>query len=227
MDTQTIIPPDWHRVLISRPQNAHLATVTAAVTAARNTGCIVYPAPEQVFQSLSLTSFESVKVVILGQDPYHGPGQSHGLSFSVPRGERIPPSLRNIYKELASDLNIPPAKHGHLEAWATQGVLLLNAVLTVENGKPGSHQKIGWQLITDALIQCLSAERNGLVFVLWGAYAQKKACLIDAKRHFILKSVHPSPLSASRGFFGSRPFSQINNYLVNQGMTPINWRLPA
>jgi len=165
-------------------------------------------------------------VVIIGQDPYHGPNQACGLCFSVNKGVRIPPSLQNIYKELQNDLGIPPAKHGCLEAWAKQGVFLLNAVLTVEQSQAASHQGKGWEVFTDKVISILNESPQPIVFVLWGAYAQRKGEKIDPKKHLVIKSVHPSPLSAHRGFFGSKPFSKINNYLVKQGQTPIDWRLP-
>jgi uracil-DNA glycosylase len=172
-------------------------------------------------------NFDDVSVVILGQDPYHGPGQAHGLCFSVREGVSLPPSLVNIYKELKADLGIPPAKTGHLLPWAKQGVLLLNSVLTVEDGAAGSHQGKGWELFTDTVIHKLAEERDGLVFVLWGAYAQKKGAFIDRKRHFVIEAPHPSPLSAHRGFFGSRPFSKINDYLRKSGKRPIDWQLPS
>lgn len=186
----------------------------------------IYPRGSQIFHALDATPFEKVKVVILGQDPYHGPGQAHGLCFSVPKGVPAPPSLVNIFKELHADLHLPIPKSGNLEHWAEQGVLLLNSVLTVEEGKAASHQGKGWELFTDAVIQRLATERKGLVFVLWGAYAQKKAAFVDRKKHFVLESVHPSPLSAHRGFLGSRPFSKINRYLEKNGEKPIDWSLP-
>lgn len=224
------LPRDWHSALAldaaKSPTAAALATVEGAVALARRSGKEIFPKPEAVYEALALTPFATVKAVILGQDPYHGPGQAHGLSFSVPTGERIPPSLRNIYKELQSDLGITPPKHGHLECWAKQGVLLLNAVLTVESGAAGSHAGLGWERFTDDVIRKLSATRTGLVFVLWGAHAQKKAGLIDGERHLVITSAHPSPLSAHRGFFGSRPFSRINEYLAQQGKEPIEWRVP-
>lgn len=185
----------------------------------------IFPRGSEFFAALNHTPFEKVKVVILGQDPYHGPGQAHGLCFSVKPGVDIPPSLQNIYKELKSDLGIEPPQHGHLEKWADQGVLLLNATLSVEAHKAGSHQNKGWETFTDAVIDHLNREREGLVFVLWGSYAQKKGAFIDTKRHLVLKGPHPSPLSAHRGFFGCRHFSQINKYLESRGQTPIDWRL--
>jgi uracil-DNA glycosylase len=183
----------------------------------------VLPPQHNRFKAFELTSFKSVKVIILGQDPYHGKGQAHGLSFSVPDGIKIPPSLVNIYQELLNDLNIKPNTNGNLEHWATQGVLLLNALLSVEKNKPGSHAKIGWSDFTDGIIKSLSKEKEHLVFILWGAYAQKKSIFIDNKKHLILKASHPSPLSAYRGFLGSKPFSKTNSYLKKHHQTTINW----
>jgi uracil-DNA glycosylase len=185
----------------------------------------IYPAPSEWFAALDAVAFEQVKVVIIGQDPYHGEGQAHGLSFSVRDGVALPPSLVNIYKELADDLGIQAVKSGFLEPWTRQGVLLLNSVLTVEAGRAASHQGKGWEQFTDRIIQQLASEREGLVFVLWGSYAQKKGALIDRKRHLVIESPHPSPLSAYRGFFGSRPFSRINAWLKERGDTLIDWRL--
>lgn len=187
---------------------------------------VIYPRGTEYFAALNLTPFDKVKVVILGQDPYHGPGQAHGLCFSVKPGVVIPPSLVNIYKELKNDLGIEPAKHGYLQSWADQGVLLLNATLSVEAGRAGSHQNKGWEQFTDAIIHRLNEEREGIVFVLWGSYAQKKGAFIDAQKHFVLKGPHPSPLSAHRGFFGCKHFSQINKFLVSRGQQPIDWALP-
>ena len=186
----------------------------------------VYPANDEVFAALHLTPYAGVKVLILGQDPYHGPGQAHGLCFSVRPGVEPPPSLVNIYAELESDLGIPPADHGNLTHWATQGVLLLNTTLTVRARKAGSHQKRGWETFTDEVIKAVSAKPERVVFVLWGAAAGRKRELIDTSRHAIVQSPHPSPLSAHRGFFGSRPFSRINELLVEAGREPIDWALP-
>jgi uracil-DNA glycosylase len=190
-----------------------------------SSGKTIFPPPNETFRALKLTALEQVKVVILGQDPYHGPGQAHGLSFSVPEGERFPPSLRNIYKELASDIGVPVPSSGNLSSWANQGVLLLNAVLTVESGLAGSHAGKGWEEFTDAIIKVVSENREGVVFILWGNYALKKKLLINTEKHHVITSVHPSPLSASRGFFGSRPFSKANAYLEKIGQTPIDWRV--
>jgi uracil-DNA glycosylase len=187
---------------------------------------VIYPRGSEYFAALDHTPFDKVKVVILGQDPYHGANQAHGLCFSVRPGVEIPPSLGNIFIELKNDLGIEPSNHGHLTYWAEQGVLLLNATLTVEAGKAGSHQDKGWERFTDVVIDVLNREREGLVFVLWGSYAQKKGAFIDTRKHLVLKGPHPSPLSAHRGFFGCRHFSKINNYLQAHGKTPIDWRLP-
>lgn len=187
---------------------------------------IIYPKGDEIFNAFNLTPFDDVKVVILGQDPYHGPNQAHGLCFSVMPEVKIPPSLLNIYKELQQDLNITPVKHGFLESWAKQGVLLLNSVLTVEQGRAGSHQGKGWEQFTDQVITKLNARKKPVIFVLWGRYASSKINLINQKQHTILKSAHPSPLSAYQGFFGNKHFSTINKILVSQGMPPINWQLP-
>lgn len=187
----------------------------------------IYPAARQIFAALDKTPFDAVKVVILGQDPYHGPGQAQGLCFSVPPGIGIPPSLVNIYAELKRDLGIEPPGHGCLTAWAERGVLLLNAVLSVERGRAGSHQGRGWEVFTDRVVQLLSAGREGLVFFLWGAYAQAKGKLVDSHRHLVLRAPHPSPLSAHRGFIGCGHFSRANAYLKARGGLPVDWRLPA
>jgi len=188
-------------------------------------GKVIFPASSCWFAAFNNTRFNKVKVVILGQDPYHGQKQAHGLCFSVPPNIKIPPSLVNVYKELATDLNIPVSTSGCLEHWAEQGVLLLNATLTVENGQAGSHQNKGWETFTDRAIQVLNEQREGLVFILWGSYAQKKGAFIDAQRHLVIKSPHPSPLSAYRGFFGSRPFSQTNTYLKSKNKKAIDWQI--
>ena len=185
----------------------------------------IYPPREDLFSCFNFTPYEDVKVVILGQDPYHQPGQAHGLSFSVRKGVRIPPSLRNMYKELESDLGIKPVKHGYLEEWARQGVFLLNAVMTVEYDKAGSHKKKGWETFSDNVIKALNEHPAPIVFILWGAWAQTKEALITDSKHCILKAVHPSPLSAKGGFFGSRPYSQANEFLKSKGLPEINWQL--
>jgi len=183
----------------------------------------IYPSGQHIFAAFDSTPFDAVKVVILGQDPYHGPGQAHGLCFSVPSGISLPPSLVNIFKELKSDLNIPMPESGNLEKWARQGVLMLNATLTVRANNAGSHQNKGWEIFTDAAIRLLSDKKDGIVFLLWGNYAQAKQSLIDVNKHHILKAAHPSPLSASRGFFGCRHFSETNRLLTLQGKSPIDW----
>lgn len=183
----------------------------------------VYPPMEDIYNALRVTPYASTKVVILGQDPYHGPGQAHGLSFSVRPGVQPPPSLLNIFKEMESDIGCARPTHGCLLGWAEQGVLLLNTTLTVAQGRPKSHAGHGWETLTDAIIAKLSARQTPMVFILWGAHAQSKVALIDTHRHHIIKSPHPSPLSASRGFFGSRPFSRANAYLIQDGLDPIDW----
>ncbi len=185
----------------------------------------VYPPVDEVFAALRLTPYADVKVMILGQDPYHGPGQAHGLCFSVRRGVRVPPSLRNIHKELHADLGLAIPGHGNLDAWASQGVLLLNATLTVRGGAAASHQKHGWETFTDQVIRVVNAKQDPVVFILWGASARRKRALIDTGRHTIIESAHPSPLSAHNGFLGSRPFSQANAALVAAGREPVDWDL--
>ncbi len=187
---------------------------------------VMYPPGPQIFNALNSTPFESVRVVILGQDPYHGPGQAHGLCFSVLPGVKIPPSLANIYREIESDLGTPRASHGCLQSWAEQGVLLLNAVLTVERGQAGSHQGKGWELFTDNVVQFLNDKRQNLVFMLWGSYAMKKGAVINPRKHLVLKAPHPSPLSAHRGFLGCKHFSHANAYLQEHGIDPIDWSVP-
>lgn len=185
----------------------------------------IFPPGPEIFNALNSTPLGCVKVVIIGQDPYHGPGQAHGLCFSVKPGVRVPPSLQNIYKELHADIDFEIPRHGYLQSWAEQGVLLLNATLTVEQGRAGAHQGKGWEQFTDRIIELLN-EQQGLVFLLWGSYAQKKGAAIDRARHLVLQSPHPSPLSASRGFFGNRHFSRANAYLQQQGRPAISWQLP-
>ncbi len=189
---------------------------------------VIYPPNSLIFNALNTTPLDQVKVVILGQDPYHGPNQAHGLSFSVQKGVALPPSLRNIFHELRTDLGINPPNHGDLTKWAEQGVLLLNSVLTVEAGQPTSHQKQGWEDFTDAVIDVLNEQREHVVFILWGAYAQRKGQRINQEKHLVLKAAHPSPLSANRGgFFGCKVFSKSNNYLKQNGIEPIDWQLDA
>lgn len=190
-------------------------------------GKVLYPPSKLIFNALNKTPLDQVKVVILGQDPYHGPGQAHGLCFSVPPGVPSPPSLVNIFKEVHADTGVPIPEHGCLESWSAQGVLLLNSVLTVEHKKAGSHAGNGWERFTDRVIQILNSKREGLVFLLWGSYAQKKGALIDEQNHCVLKSVHPSPLSAHRGFIGCRHFSKTNTYLQSRKEKPIDWSLTS
>jgi len=189
----------------------------------KSLGKVVYPEGKMIFNALNTTPFDKVKVVVIGQDPYHGPGQAHGLSFSVPPGIPVPPSLKNIFSEIQRDLGIPAPESGCLLSWAEQGVLLLNATLTVEQAKAGSHQGKGWEQFTDTVIERLNSLQEGLVFLLWGNFAQKKGAIIDPQRHLVLKSPHPSPLSAHRGFLGNEHFSKVNQWLESRGQEPINW----
>jgi uracil-DNA glycosylase len=213
----------WKTVLAQEKQQDYFAKILDFIKRERLAGKKVYPAQADIFNALKLTPFETVRVVILGQDPYHGPGQAHGLAFSVKPGVEFPPSLRNIFQELQNDLGVPPPSNGCLERWAKQGVLLLNAVLTVEAGKAQSHAQIGWQRFTDKVIEQLNSHPQSIVFLLWGASAQSKESLIDTQKHFILKTVHPSPLSAHRGFLGCRHFSKTNELLKRIGRDTIEW----
>ncbi len=219
--------PSWLTVLEEEFSKPYMATLKAFLEAQKQQGTVVYPAASNWFAAFNHTPFDQVKVVILGQDPYHGKGQAHGLCFSVLPDIDIPPSLRNIYKELQADLAIPIADHGCLSHWADQGVLLLNATLTVEHGNAGAHQGKGWEEFTDCAIRALNDKCEGLVFMLWGSYAQKKGAFIDARRHLVLKAPHPSPLSAHRGFLGCGHFSKANGYLESRGVQPIDWQLPS
>lgn len=216
----------WKRALDAEFSSDYMGALRAFLVAEKDAGKRIFPKGAEYFRALDLTPIKDVKVVILGQDPYHGAGQAHGLCFSVQPGVRIPPSLVNIYKEMANDLDLPPARHGFLESWAKQGVLLLNSVLTVEEGRAASHQGQGWEKFTDAVIRTVNERCEHVVFILWGAYAQRKAAFVDTSRHLVLKSVHPSPLSAHNGFFGSRPFSKANAWLASKGRLPVDWRLP-
>ncbi len=216
------IDPSWRRALAPEWEKPYFRALTDFVRAEYGR-TVCYPPAGRIFAAFDACPFDSVRVVILGQDPYHGPGQANGLSFSVNPGVEIPRSLHNIYRELTSDLGVPPPPSGDLSRWARQGVLLLNSTLTVEAGRAGSHQGHGWEELTDAAIAALATGREGLVFILWGAYAQRKGALIDRTRHCVIASPHPSPLSASRGFFGSRPFSRANQYLTARGLQPIEW----
>ena len=215
---------DWNPVLRGEFAKPYWPDLQAFVAAER-TRYTVYPPPEEVFAALHLTPYAETRVLILGQDPYHGPRQAHGLCFSVRRGVAIPPSLVNIHTELRDDLGIEPPGHGNLEAWAHQGVLLLNATLTVRAGQSASHQGRGWETFTDEVIRTVSAKDHPVVFILWGAYARRKRALIDTSRHTIIESAHPSPLSAHNGFFGSKPFSRTNDALRAAGLDPVDWRL--
>ncbi len=217
---------DWNPILRSELAKPYWSELQQFVHAERSAH-EVFPPHDDVFAALHLTPFASVKVLLLGQDPYHGPGQAHGLCFSVRPGVPPPPSLRNVYAELESDLGIEAPNHGHLTHWAEQGVLLLNTTLTVRSGSAGSHQGKGWETFTDEVIKAVSAKDEPVAFVLWGAAAGKKEDLIDTDRHAIVQAPHPSPLSAHRGFFGSRPFSTINAFLDDAGRAPIDWALPA
>ncbi|NVJ68258.1 MAG: uracil-DNA glycosylase [Gammaproteobacteria bacterium] len=217
-------PQNWQQALQGLKRESFYQEITQFVQTERANGKTIYPAKKKVFQALNSTPFDQVKVVILGQDPYHGPNQANGLCFSVNKEIPLPPSLRNIYKEIEQDLGCEMPRHGDLSHWAKQGVLLLNAVLTVEDGQAGSHANRGWEKVTDSIIQSLNQLDHSVVFLLWGAYAQKKSSLIDSKHH-ILKAPHPSPLSAHRGFFGCKHFSKCNQILVEHGQTPIQWAL--
>lgn len=217
--------PSWQAVIGTELEQPYMQQLRAFLKQEKAAGKVIYPPGPQIFNAFNHTPFDQVRVVIIGQDPYHGPGQAHGLSFSVPEGIALPPSLMNIYKEIQSDLGIEMTRKGDLTAWAKQGVLLLNATLTVEQSNAGSHQGKGWEAFTDAAIAALNQHRTGLAFVLWGSYAQKKGAAIDSAKHLVLKSVHPSPLSAHRGFFGNHQFSTINDYLEKQGQTPIDWHI--
>jgi len=220
------LEPSWLAVLKDEFDKDYMARLRTFLKNEKQAGIKVYPKGGDIFNAFQKTPFADVKVVILGQDPYHGENQAHGLSFSVQKGIGIPPSLRNIYKELSTD--IPGFKipgHGDLTEWAEQGVLLLNASLTVQAGMPGSHQKKGWEGFTDQVIKTISDKKEGVVFILWGSFAQAKAELIDKQKHHIIKSPHPSPFSADRGFFGSKPFSKTNDILEKQGKQPIDWQI--
>ena len=218
------IEESWKNALISEFQSDYFIELKAFLQAEKQ-NYTLYPPGSLIFSAFNHTPFDKVKVVILGQDPYHGPHQAHGLCFSVPFGVEAPPSLKNIFKELHQDLGMDIPLHGNLEKWADQGVLLLNATLTVRANQAGSHQKRGWEIFTDRVISELSKQRKGIVFILWGNYAKAKESLIDTSKHFVLKSAHPSPLSAYNGFFGCKHFSKTNEILINQGLSPIDWKL--
>jgi len=216
----------WKAALGGEFEKGYMKALKAFLKSEYAAGKTVFPAGSEYFSALDLTPVEKTKVVVIGQDPYHGPGQAHGLSFSVKPGIKVPPSLVNIFKEQAEDLGISQPNSGFLVPWAEQGVLMLNAVLTVQAHNAGSHQGKGWESFTDAIVDVLNREREGLVFMLWGSYAQKKGAKIDRNKHLVLAGPHPSPLSAYRGFFGCRHFSKANEYLAANGQTPITWQLP-
>ncbi len=220
------LEPSWKRVLGAEFANASARQLRAFLQDERDAGHRTFPPMRLVFNAFAHTPFDDVRVVIVGQDPYHGPGQAMGLSFSVPRGIPVPPSLRNMFRELEADCGIAPPAHRDLTHWADQGVLLLNTSLTVRAHEAASHAGHGWERITDAAIRALAQEREGIVFLLWGRHAQAKRTMVDARRHLVLCAPHPSPLSASKGFFGCRHFSQANAYLVDRGIEPIDWSLP-
>jgi uracil-DNA glycosylase len=218
------LPSSWIQYLEEELNQSYMKDLKKKLIECQNKNITVYPEKSKIFNAFHLTPFQKIKVVILGQDPYHGPGQAHGLSFSVPHNIKTPPSLMNIFKELDSDLKVEINKtNGNLEHWAKQGVFLLNTTLTVEKSKPMSHKNFGWNIFTDKVIEIINHYRENIVFILWGAHAHSKTHLIDSSKHLILKSVHPSPLSSHRGFFGSRPFSQTNNYLESKEIDKIVW----
>lgn len=219
------IEESWKQVLRQEFTKDYFLEIVARLRIERASGTIIYPPGQLIFNAFNTTPFDKVKVVLIGQDPYHGDGQAHGLSFSVQDGITPPPSLGNIFKELQSDIGVPISKSGNLTKWAEQGVLLLNASLTVKRNEPNSHAKIGWAEFTNSVIEKLSAQREHLVFLLWGKFAQEKQVLIDETKHLVLKAAHPSPYSANTGFFGCRHFSKTNEYLAANGIDPINWSL--
>ncbi|WP_372864919.1 uracil-DNA glycosylase [Spongiibacter sp.] len=226
MGSASQLEASWQQQLGGELEQNYMRELDGFLRLRREQGAVIFPPVCQWFAALDSTPFDKVKVVVLGQDPYHGPGQAHGLSFSVPAGVALPPSLVNIFKELQQDLGVNVPEHGNLQHWADQGVLLLNTVLTVEQGQAGAHQGRGWERFSDAVIRALNERRDGLAFLLWGGHAQKKGAAIDARRHLVLKAPHPSPLSAYRGFFGCRHFSQVNRYLEQRGEAAIDWQLP-
>jgi uracil-DNA glycosylase len=219
------IEPGWKKLLKQEFDKPYFQNIVLHIKTEKEQGKIIYPPGSFIFNAFNTTPVEKVKVVILGQDPYHGPRQAHGLSFSVQTGVPQPPSLMNIFKEMNTDLGLAIPQHGNLENWARQGVLLLNASLTVRANEPMSHAKIGWAAFTDTVIKKISEQKEHVVFILWGKFAQEKIALIDQSKHFIIKSAHPSPLSAHNGFFGSRPFSKTNEYLMKCGTDPIEWKV--
>lgn len=225
MPSQSSVELEWKTLLAPEKAKPYFSEIMAFLKAEVAHGKIIYPASAHIFNAIQHTAFSELKVVIIGQDPYHNPGQAHGLSFSVPHGTKPPPSLMNIFKELKSDCGIEPPTHGCLESWAKQGVLLLNSALTVEQNKPQSHANIGWQQFTDTIIRHINQHPDRIIYLLWGSHAQKKAELIDTQKHFILTAPHPSPLSAHRGFLGCKHFSKTNEILKKTGRIPIDWQL--
>ena len=225
-DRSIALEPSWLAHLAAEFEQDYMQQLREFLRTEKQAGKRIFPAGEELFNAFTHTPLDRVKVVILGQDPYHGEGQAHGLCFSVKPGVAVPPSLRNIYKELHAELGIAIPRHGHLTAWADQGVLLLNSVLSVECAQAASHQGKGWETFTDRVIDVVNGEREGVVFMLWGSYAQRKGAIIDRQRHCVLQSPHPSPLSAHRGFFGCGHFIAANEYLVARGDTPVDWQLP-
>jgi uracil-DNA glycosylase len=226
-DSRIKLHPSWKTRIGDYLLREDMGALAAFLRQRKQQGARIYPPGPQIFAAFDATPYEAVKVVILGQDPYHGPGQAHGLCFSVQPGVPVPPSLDNIYKEIERDLGLPRPRHGCLSAWAERGVLLLNAVLTVEEGRAGAHQGKGWEGFTDHVVDTLNRDREGLVFLLWGSYAQAKGKRIDTQRHRVLKAPHPSPLSAHRGFIGCGHFSAANEFLIRNGQSAIDWSLPA
>jgi uracil-DNA glycosylase len=219
------IEPGWKEVLKAEFTKPYFQNAVTFIKVEKAQGKVIYPPGPLIFNAFDKTPFNQVKVVLLGQDPYHGPGQAHGLSFSVPPGINPPPSLVNIFKELQNDVGMAMPKTGDLTRWAQQGVMLLNAVLTVRANEPASHSKVGWVEFTSSVIRKISDEKEGIVFLLWGRFAQEKQVLIDETKHLVLKAAHPSPFSADKGFFGCRHFSKTNNYIIKQGKDPIDWSL--
>ena len=222
--TKLHINSDWRTFLKEDLYSDNFQAIISTLQTERDT-YTVFPKDDELFNAFNITSLDDLKVVILGQDPYHGKKQAHGLSFSVPNGVKTPPSLRNIFKELQADLKAPVSPNGNLSHWAKQGVLLLNSTLTVREKEAGSHQRLGWENFTDKIIEKISKKKEGIIFLLWGAFAQRKSILIDAKKHHILTAAHPSPFSAYRGFFGCKHFSKTNEILIKNNQQPINWKL--
>ena len=226
MNREVQLDASWLGPLAPEFEQPYMAELRAFLLAEKKAGKTLFPPGHEIFNAFNHTPLDKVAVVILGQDPYHGPGQAHGLCFSVQRGVKVPPSLQNIFKEIHAELGTPIPAHGHLTSWADQGVLLLNSVLSVEQGLAGSHQGKGWETFTDRVVEVINREREGVVFMLWGNYAQRKGAIIDRQRHCVLTGPHPSPLSAHRGFFGCGHFKAANEYLESQGRAAIDWGLP-